>query len=121
MKLNSVCDAQQNVFNKKFCLDLATNTFDYLGGILSYMVIAIPVFSGAYDDVGATDLSRLISENAFVCMYLVFQFSILVDLAVKTTDLAGATHRVGELVENLRKMENGSNSGRWNRFLAALE
>ena len=32
---------------------------------------------GAYDALSAPELSQMISENAFVCIYLVFQFSQL--------------------------------------------
>lgn len=38
------------------------NTFDYLGSILSYVVIAIPIFSGAYGDLSPAELSALVSK-----------------------------------------------------------
>lgn len=38
------------------------NTFDYLGSILSYVVIAIPIFSGVYGDLSPTELSTLVSK-----------------------------------------------------------
>lgn len=38
------------------------NTFDYLGSILSYVVIAIPIFSGIYGDLSPTELSTLVSK-----------------------------------------------------------
>lgn len=38
------------------------NTFDYLGSILSYVVIAIPIFSGVYSDLSPTELSALVSK-----------------------------------------------------------
>lgn len=38
------------------------NTFDYLGSILSYIVIAIPIFSGVYGDLSPTELSTLVSK-----------------------------------------------------------
>jgi hypothetical protein len=33
--------------------------------------------SGVYDDRTGPELAQIISENAFVCIYLVFQFSQL--------------------------------------------
>lgn len=36
--------------------------FDYLGSILSYIVIAIPIFSGVYGDLSPTELSSLVSK-----------------------------------------------------------
>jgi len=35
---------------------------DYLGSILSYVILAIPVFGGIYDDLSPADLSALISR-----------------------------------------------------------
>lgn len=36
--------------------------FDYLGSILSYIVIAIPIFSGVYGDLSPAELSSLVSK-----------------------------------------------------------
>jgi hypothetical protein len=33
--------------------------------------------AGVYDNLTGPELSQMISENAFVCIYLVFQFSQL--------------------------------------------
>jgi len=76
-KLDRLCDMQQKVFNRKLTLDLATNTFDYMGSVLSYLVIAVPIFAGTYDHMDSSELSRIISENAFVCMYLIYQVNKL--------------------------------------------
>jgi hypothetical protein len=35
------------------------------------------MWSGVYDDRTGPELAQIISENAFVCIYLVFQFSQL--------------------------------------------
>lgn len=95
------------------------NTFDYLGGILSYVVIAIPIFSGIHGDLSPTELSTLVSkvrsllmnayavaqslgpaltalcpdQNAFVCIYLINCFTQLIDLSTTFSDVAGYTHR----------------------------
>jgi len=42
---------------------------DYLGSILSYVILAIPIFGGTYDDLSPADLSALISR---VSTYFVF-------------------------------------------------
>lgn len=41
---------------------VGVNTFDYMGGILSYIVIAIPIFNGVYGDLSPTELSTLVSK-----------------------------------------------------------
>ena len=65
----------------------------------SYIVIAVPIFAGFLDYLDPTDLSRKISENSFVCMYLIYNFSKLVDMSQKISKLAGVTHRVSEVIE----------------------
>lgn len=50
---------------------VGVNTFDYLGGFLSYIIIAIPIFSGVYDSLTAGELSALISK---VDMFYVFSY-----------------------------------------------
>nr|XP_025976144.1 ATP-binding cassette sub-family D member 4 isoform X5 [Dromaius novaehollandiae] len=86
------------------------NTFDYLGSILSYVVIAIPIFSGVYGDLSPTELSALVSKNAFVSIYLISCFSQLIDLSTTVTDVAGYTHRIGELQETLLSLGRKKNA-----------
>jgi ATP-binding cassette subfamily D (ALD) protein 4 len=89
---------------------------DYLGSILSYVILAIPIFSGIYDDLTPSELSALISEvsnqyvfmklyivwklillgflqNAFVTIYLISCFTRLIDMSIQVTDIAGTAHR----------------------------
>jgi len=90
---------------------VGVNTFDYLGSILSYVVIAIPIFSGVYGDLSPTELSTLVSKNAFVCIYLISCFTGLIDLSSTFSDVAGYTHRIGELQETLLDMSLKSRGG----------
>ena len=41
---------------------VSINMADYIGSILSYLVIAVPIFLGAYNHLSPTDLSALISK-----------------------------------------------------------
>ncbi|EOA99954.1 ATP-binding cassette sub-family D member 4, partial [Anas platyrhynchos] len=112
-RLQSLLQTQRELIGKELWLYIGINTFDYLGSILSYVVIAIPIFSGVYGDLSPTELSALVSKNAFVSIYLISCFSQLIDLSSTVTDVAGYTHRIGELQETLlslgrRKNENYS-------------
>ena len=53
-----LCNTQERMTGRQFILDCSTNMFDYIGGILSYMVIAIPIFAGVYDDLDEPALSQ---------------------------------------------------------------
>ncbi|KAM3920058.1 lysosomal cobalamin transporter ABCD4 isoform 1-T1 [Leptodactylus fuscus] len=101
-RLQHLIGAQKELMNQELWLYFGTNTFDYLGGILSYMVIAVPIFAGVYRDMSAAELSELISKNAFVSIYLVNCFSQIIDLSSSLCDVAGYTHRIAELDEVMR-------------------
>ncbi|XP_072284960.1 lysosomal cobalamin transporter ABCD4 isoform X2 [Pyxicephalus adspersus] len=103
-RLKCLIATQKDLMYQELWLSFGTNTFDYLGGILSYMIIAIPIFSGVYNDLSAGELSELISKNAFVSIYLVSCFSQIIDLSSNLCDVAGYTHRIGELVEVMIKI-----------------
>ncbi|XP_053331604.1 lysosomal cobalamin transporter ABCD4 [Spea bombifrons] len=98
-RLQTLILTQKQLMYLEFWVYLGTNTFDYLGGILSYVVIAVPIFTGVYGDLSAAELSELISKNAFVSIYLISCFSQIIDLSSTLCDVAGYTHRIGELQE----------------------
>ncbi|XP_077910075.1 lysosomal cobalamin transporter ABCD4 isoform X6 [Halichoerus grypus] len=95
-RLQRLLQTQRELMSKELWLYLGVNTFDYLGSILSYVVIAIPIFSGVYGDLSPTELSTLVSKNAFVCIYLISCFTGLIDLSGTFSDVAGYTHRAPE-------------------------
>ncbi|XP_008565743.1 PREDICTED: ATP-binding cassette sub-family D member 4 [Galeopterus variegatus] len=103
-RLQKLLQTQRELMSKELWLYIGINTFDYLGSILSYVVIAIPIFSGVYGDLSPTELSTLVSKNAFVCIYLISCFTQLIDLSTTLSDVAGYTHRIGELRETLLDM-----------------
>lgn len=98
-RLQALLQTQKSLVNKELWLYIGVNTFDYVGGFLSYIIIAIPIFTGFYDNLTPGELSALISKNAFVCIYLINGFTQLIDLSTTLSDVAGYTHRIGELRE----------------------
>ncbi|XP_048841780.1 ATP-binding cassette sub-family D member 4 isoform X1 [Brienomyrus brachyistius] len=98
-RLQRLLQTQRSLMTKEFWLYIGVNTFDYLGGFLSYIVIAMPILTGVYDGLSPGELSALISRNAFVCIYLINCFTQLMDLSTTLSDVAGYTHRIGELME----------------------
>nr|XP_040566209.1 lysosomal cobalamin transporter ABCD4-like [Lepeophtheirus salmonis] len=98
-KLKKLVVAQQSLYNREAFLDLSTNLFNYMGAILSYLIIAVPIFMGYYDYMDKATLGKQISQNSFVCMTLVYNFTQLIDLATKVANMSGVTHRIVELLE----------------------
>ncbi|RXN02635.1 ATP-binding cassette sub-family D member 4 isoform X2 [Labeo rohita] len=103
-RLQMLLSTQKSLMNKELWLYIGVNTFDYMGSILSYIVIAIPIFAGEYDGLTPGELSALVSKNAFVCIYLINCFTQLIDLSTTVSDVAGYTHRIGELREAMAEI-----------------
>ncbi|OAD03035.1 hypothetical protein MUCCIDRAFT_178464 [Mucor lusitanicus CBS 277.49] len=99
--LETLLTYQRTIVNKELPLKMANESFSYLGSILSYLIIAIPIFAGVFDGKDASELSAIISANSFVAMYLIYLFSTIIEQSTKLSDLAGFTARVGELLEAL--------------------
>ncbi|KAK5827188.1 ABC transporter transmembrane region 2-domain-containing protein [Linnemannia elongata] len=106
---NLLC-SQLNVIYKEVPLNFLQQSVSYFGSILSYVIIAIPIFLGRYDGMPASDLSAIISKTSFVSMYLTYQFSQIIKCGAEFSDLAGYTSRLGQLMEALdmlsTEMEN---------------
>lgn len=60
--LDKLLRTQHRLYCRQFLLNFSINLFDYLGSIFSYLMLAIPIFSGEYDDLTPAELSALISQ-----------------------------------------------------------
>ncbi|XP_062503781.1 lysosomal cobalamin transporter ABCD4-like [Corticium candelabrum] len=114
LKFKDLLSTQGLLVMWNFLLNSSVNIFDYVGGILSYLIIALAVFGTArFDSLSASDMSVLISENSFFCLYLINQFSSLIDLSNDLSDIAGYTHRIGQLMECLHDNHNDQHDLPW--------
>ncbi|XP_077989164.1 lysosomal cobalamin transporter ABCD4-like [Glandiceps talaboti] len=104
-KFHKLLNVQQSLVNWDLWLNFSVNMFNYVGSILSYLIISIPIFMGIYDHLSPTELSSLISAVSFVSMYLIYCFTSLINLSSKVSDIAGFAHRIGELKEQLEILE----------------
>ncbi|CAI7997277.1 Lysosomal cobalamin transporter ABCD4, partial [Geodia barretti] len=102
--LKALLQTQLSVVHWQFPLNFSTGIFDYTAAIISYCLVGISIFTEDYDNLSVSELSAAISKNAFFSMYLLNNFSTVVDTAVKFSEIVGYTHRIGELMEYLDKV-----------------
>eukprot|EP00898_Chlorokybus_atmophyticus_P008229 jgi/Chlat1/8407/Chrsp80S07835 len=97
-----LAQCQKRVVTSHAALALAMKFFDYSGAALNYIVMAVPVFGGAFAaDVGKGELARLISISSFAVLQLVYSFTRFNDLSAKVADAAAYGARVTQLFANI--------------------
>lgn len=101
--LDQLMYAQQLLFDRQILLNLTGKFFDYFGSIVSYLAIAVPIFGGKFGT--DEDIAPIVSAYSFVCMYLVYSLTSLLDLSNQVVVLSGVTHRVGQLAEHLMLLQ----------------
>ncbi|XP_065919594.1 lysosomal cobalamin transporter ABCD4-like [Dysidea avara] len=104
--LQKLLRAMLNVVHWSLPLNLSINIFDYLSTPVIFGILGLEVlYFDRYAALTAPELAAAISENTFFSLYLLNSFSRLTDLAVNFSDIAGYTHRIGELLESLEIIE----------------
>lgn len=101
--LATLMSVYENLILSQFFLSLSTSIFDYSGSILSFIIIAMPIFGGSFDHLSKAELSHTISSNAFVCMYLIHCFSKILDTSSNFGQVNGFGYRITELLTTLKQ------------------
>jgi ATP-binding cassette subfamily D (ALD) protein 4 len=57
---------------------------DYIGSILSYLVLAVPIFAGAYDNLSPSEVGALISQVSYHSRYNQYSTSQLAAVDVQS-------------------------------------
>jgi ATP-binding cassette subfamily D (ALD) protein 4 len=65
MSLDKLIKTQHRLYFRQYFLNICINLFDYLGSIVSYLVLAVPIFAGDYDGLAPADLTVIISQVCF--------------------------------------------------------
>ena len=102
-------NTQKHLYLQQYKLQIGSEFFQYYGSILNYIVIAGPAFAST---LSSGDLSSMISQNAFVAMYLIYKLTSILGLSQSIGNLAGYVARVeqvNELCDDLNKNSNIEN------------
>lgn len=97
--LDRLISTQRSLIFRQLGLKVSIYLCDYLGSILSFIAISIPLFAGLYNNLPASELSKLISENTFFTIYLINCFTRLIDLATFFSTFLGTAGRITELYQ----------------------
>eukprot|EP00842_Homolaphlyctis_polyrhiza_P006759 jgi/Hompol1/7084/HPOL_002437-RA len=106
--LETVLSWQFAAIAVEFVVKFITTYIDYLGSIISYIAVSVPIFKGNYDGLIASDpyaLSSVISLNTSITLYLVNQFTVITDTAESVATLYGYTSRLGQFLESVEQIE----------------
>eukprot|EP00834_Sanchytrium_tribonematis_P002172 NODE_62_length_26495_cov_0.832853.p4 type:complete len:550 gc:universal NODE_62_length_26495_cov_0.832853:19791-18142(-) len=94
--LGRLLESQKQLYFQQYKLAVGSEFFQYYGSILNYLVIASPVFAST---LSSGDLSSLISQNAFVAMYLIYKLTNILSLSESVANLSGYLTRVMHIEE----------------------
>ncbi|XP_075591521.1 lysosomal cobalamin transporter ABCD4-like [Dermatophagoides farinae] len=97
LELRNLLSIHENLALQQFYLNFLTTIFDYSGSVISFIIISIPLFHGAYDELNEAELSRQISANTFICLYLINCFSRILDITSTFATINGIGYRLTEL------------------------
>lgn len=101
--LKRLMSIYENLILSQFFLSLSTSVFDYSGSILSFVIIAIPIFGGTFDHLSKAELSHTISSNTFICLYLINCFSKVLDISSNFGQVNGFGYRITELLDSFKE------------------
>ena len=86
-----------------------------MGGILAYLILAIPIFTDVYASYTSAELAQLISNYSFQCQYLIYFFTRLYNTLSEISVIAGNCKRVGELIRKMKIIDLENNFGSPNK------
>ncbi|KAJ3398875.1 ATP-binding cassette sub- D member 4 [Chytriomyces hyalinus] len=103
--LDVVIDATYTTIRAALPLNYWTNITGYLGAVLSYCLVSIPVFDGTYNGKTEAEIAGIVAKHLFVSLYLIHQFTLLTNFAEQLAQLSGLTVRISLLLETCTKVD----------------
>ena len=97
-RLLKVLETQKSLITMQALMAFAIGCVDYLGTLVSYSVVAVPIFMGRVEPNATA-----IGQHLFISFYLLNVFTTIVDLADKFADLAGYIARIGQFLMRLEE------------------
>ncbi|DBB08479.1 TPA: ATP-binding cassette sub- D member 4, variant 2 [Trebouxia sp. C0006] len=90
----------------RWLLSACTTGLEYAGALLNYSCLGLVVFTGNLPaDMDSGQRARWVSNASFATLTLIYSFTQMLDLASQFSTLAGVTFRVGQLLQELDRLE----------------
>ncbi|KAI3651113.1 hypothetical protein MP228_004594 [Amoeboaphelidium protococcarum] len=96
--LSNVLQAYRKFYVKDSVVTVITQFVSWYGSIICYIIVAIPIFSGVYDDRSEVEISKIVALTVFYCIQLISALSNLVVAIDKVYEFLGYLSRVFDLV-----------------------
>ncbi|DBA85148.1 TPA: ATP-binding cassette sub- D member 4 [Trebouxia sp. C0005] len=90
----------------RWLLSACTTGLEYAGALLNYSCLGLVVFTGCLPaDMDSGERARWVSNASFATLTLIYSFTQMLDLASQVSILSGVTLRVGQLLQELDRLE----------------
>jgi len=101
---NKLLRNKLSILRWHWSLNASSNVFAYVGGVLNYVVVALPVlFLTKESDIDSSPL--YVGKASFACISLIAGFSQFMNVSEEVSNLAGYTSRIAHMLETLQDLD----------------
>jgi ATP-binding cassette subfamily D (ALD) protein 4 len=101
-KFRPLIDNKTKLIRWFWTINSTSNILSYLGSVLNYSVVALPVILGQKEN----PTSQYVAEASFQLIMLIQGFSTFANLSKAFSELAGYTSRIAHFIEQMEFLQN---------------
>ncbi|KAJ3123323.1 ATP-binding cassette sub- D member 4 [Nowakowskiella sp. JEL0407] len=102
---SALLKTELSLFVSKAILKFCTGLIDYGGTLLCYVIVAVPILTGKYDDLEEHEIAELVSKSLFYSLYLIYRLTLITKLSDRFSEIAGYNRRLMELLDTLNSVD----------------
>ncbi|KAI3640848.1 hypothetical protein MIR68_001726 [Amoeboaphelidium protococcarum] len=112
--LSNILQAYRKFYFKDSVVTVITQFVSWYGSIICYIIVAISIFRGVYDDRSEVEISKIVALTVFYCIQLISALSNLVVAIDKVYEFLGYLLRVFDLVISCDSMNQSNGEAAMN-------